>query len=111
VDKRNDGRYENTKSHGKNYDSKNMMHVFRLLEMAIEIGKEKKVNVKRANRDFLLDIKAGKYEYEDLLKMADEKQVEMELAFEKSELPDEPDLAMINNLTYRLRDKFYKDKE
>jgi len=31
VEKRNDQRYENTKSHGKNYDSKNMMHTFRLL--------------------------------------------------------------------------------
>lgn len=111
VDKRNDDRYENTKSHGKNYDSKNMMHVFRLLEMAIEIGKEKKVNVKRPNRDFLLDIKAGKFEYDDLLKMADEKQSEMELAFENSTLPNEPDLAMINDLTYRLRDKFYNDKK
>ncbi|TCO02188.1 DNA polymerase beta superfamily protein [Natronoflexus pectinivorans] len=111
VDKRNDKRYENTKSHGKNYDAKNMMHVFRLLEMAIEIGKEKKVNVKRPNRDFLLEIKSGKFEYEELLKMADLKQEEMELAFEKSELPTEPDLAMINNLTYRLRDRFYKDKK
>ena len=111
VDKRNDDRYENTKSHGKNYDSKNMMHVFRLLEMAIEIGKEKKVNVKRPNRDFLLDIKAGKFDYGDLLKMSDEKQAEMELVFENSELPNEPDFALINDLTYRLRDKFYKDKE
>jgi len=111
VEKRNDARYENTKSHGKNYDSKNIMHVFRLLEMAIEIGKEKKVNVKRPNRDFLLDIKAGKFEYDDLLKMSDEKQVEMELAFKNSGLPYEPDLVMINDLTFRLRDKFYKDKE
>jgi hypothetical protein len=111
VDKRNDERYENTKSHGKNYDAKNMMHVFRLLEMAIEIGREKKVNVKRPNREFLLEIKSGKFEYEELLKMADLKQEEMEMAFENSTLPDEPDLAMINDLTYRLRDKFYKDKE
>lgn len=111
VEKRNDERYENTKSHGKNYDAKNMMHVFRLLEMAIEIGKEKKVNVKRSNRDFLLEIKSGKFEYEELLKMADIKQEEMELAFENSELPDEPDLVMINNLTYRLRERFYKDNE
>ena len=111
VDKRNDDRYENTKSHGKNYDSKNMMHVFRLLEMAIEIGNEKKVNVKRPNRDFLLDIKAGKFEYEELLKMADIKQTEMETAFENSSLPDRPDLELINDLTYRLRDKFYNDRE
>lgn len=111
VDKRNDDRYENTKSHGKNYDAKNMMHVFRLLEMAIEIGKEQKVNVKRPNRDFLLEIKAGRFEYEELTKMAEVKQTEMELAFKNSTLPDEPDLALINDLTYRLRDKFYKDKE
>jgi uncharacterized protein len=88
-----------------------MMHVFRLLEMAIEIGKERKINVKRPNRDFLLEIKSGSFEYEELLKMADKKQEEMELAFENSTLPDVPDLAMINDLTYRLRDKFYKDKE
>lgn len=111
VDKRNDDRYENTKSHGKNYDAKNMMHVFRLLEVAIEIGKEKKVNVKRPNRDFLLDIKAGKFEYEELLKMADLKQTEMESAFEQSSLPETPDMELINDLIYRLRDKFYKDKE
>jgi hypothetical protein len=111
VDKRNDQRYENTKSHGKNYDSKNMMHVFRLLEMAIEIGKERQVNVKRPNRNFLLDIKSGKYEYEELLKMADLKQAEMESAFNQSSLPEKPDLKLINELTYKLRDKFYCDRE
>ncbi len=107
VEKRNEARYENTKSHGKNYDSKNMMHVFRLLEMAIEIGKENKVNVKRPNRDFLLGIKKGKFEYTELLKMAGEKQAAMEAAFENSSLPDKPDLSLINDLTYRLRDRFY----
>ncbi len=111
VENRNDDRYENTKSHGKNYDAKNMLHVFRLLEMAIEIGKEKKVNVQRPNRDFLLDIKAGKFEYEDLLQLADEKQLEMESAFENSTLPNEPDLDYINHLTFRLRDKFYNENE
>lgn len=111
VDKRNDERYENTMSHGKKYDAKNMMHVFRLLEMAIEIGKEKKVYVKRPNRDFLLDIKSGKFEYDELLKMADLKKEEMELVFENSDLPNEPDLAKINELTYRLRNRFYNDKD
>ena len=107
VDKRNQDRYENTKKGGKNYDSKNMMHVFRLLDMAIEIGREGRVNVIRPNRDFLLDIKLGKFEYEELLKIAEEKQIEMDLAFKNSSLPNEPDLIMINKLTYQLRDKFY----
>lgn len=109
VKVRNEERYQSTESHGKNYDAKNMMHVFRLLEMAIEIGLEHKVNVKRPNRTFLLDIKSGKYEYEDLLLMADQKQTEMELAFEKSDLPASPNKQLINELTYKLRNKFYKD--
>ena len=107
VDKRNEKRYENTKSHGKNYDSKNMMHVFRLLEMAIEIAKERKVNVRRPDRDFLLDVKAGKFEYEELLELADVDYNEMEHAFKCSSLPDRPDMAVIDELTYKLRDKFY----
>ena len=45
VEKRNDERYNTTMSHGKNYDSKNMMHVFRLLLMAKEIATEGKVNI------------------------------------------------------------------
>ena len=36
--KRNPSRYESTLSHGKNYDAKNMMHTFRLLNMAEEIA-------------------------------------------------------------------------
>lgn len=107
VNKRNDSRYENTMKHGKKYDAKNMMHTFRLLEMAIEIGKEHKVNVKRPNRDFLLGIKSGKYEYDELLNMAEEKQLEMEKAFENSKLPEKTDLQLINDLAYRLREKFY----
>jgi len=109
VDKRNEIRYQNTQSHGKNYDAKNMMHVFRLLDMAIEIGKEKKINVKRANRDFLLQIKKGDFEYDELLKMAEKKQDEMEEAFNNSNLPDCPDMAVINQLAYSIREKLYSE--
>lgn len=107
VEKRNEKRYENTITHGKNYDSKNMMHTFRLLNMAIEIANEKKINVKRNDRDFLLDIKAGKFEYDELLNLAKQKQNEMEIAFEKSDLPEKPDFEYINQITFELREKFY----
>lgn len=108
VANRNDSRYENTKIHGKSYDTKNMMHVFRLLQMGIEIGRENKINVKRPDREFLLDIKAGKFEYDQLLKMAEEKQKEMEASFKTSRLPEKPDIKVINQLVAQLRDKFYK---
>lgn len=111
VERRNETRYANTLGHGKNYDAKNMMHVFRLLEMAIEIGKQGRVNVRRPDRDFLLEIKAGRYEYEELLNMADKKRKEMEEAFENSALPVNPDIDLINHMTYSLRDKFYKEFE
>ena len=107
VENRNEERYQNTKSHGKNYDAKNMMHTFRLLEMAIEIGLENKVNVKRPNREFLLDVKGGKYEYDDLLEMAEERKMKMEQVFEKSSLPDTPDIEKTNELLSAIRDKFY----
>lgn len=109
VSKRNEERYQNTQSHGKNYDAKNMMHVFRLLEMACEIGREQKINVKRPNREFLLSIKSGKYEYEELLEMSEKLQEEMEIAFNNSSLPDKPDLSYINAMAYVLRKKFYDE--
>jgi predicted nucleotidyltransferase len=107
VEKRNEDRYENTKSSGKNYDSKNMMHTFRLLAMAIEIAKEKQINVKRPDRDFLLSIKSGIFEYDVLLALAKEKQKEMEAAFEASDLPETPNVEWIKTLTFQLREQFY----
>jgi hypothetical protein len=107
VEKRNDTRYENTQSHGKNYDAKNMMHTFRLLQMAIEIANESKINVRRPEREFLLNIKSGKYEYEELLTKSTEKQAEMEEAFKNSTLPEKPDLKILNKLHYELRRELY----
>ncbi|BDD06103.1 DNA polymerase beta superfamily protein [Aureibacter tunicatorum] len=109
VEKRNEVRYENTQSHGKNYDAKNMMHVFRLLDMAIEIGIERKINVKRPNKNFLLDVKSGKFEYNDLMTWANERQMKMEKAFDNSPLPDKPDINLINKLTYQIRNRFYDE--
>lgn len=47
VEERNEERYQNTLEHGKNYDAKNMMHTFRLLDMAEEIASEKSILVKK----------------------------------------------------------------
>jgi predicted nucleotidyltransferase len=107
VDKRNESRYEATKSHGKNYDSKIMLHTFRLLDMAIEIAKHKRVNVHRTNREFLLSIKNGEDEYDELLELAQQKQTEMELAFATSDLQESPNLDVINHLLVKFRKEFY----
>ncbi len=111
VEKRNEERYNTTMSHGKNYDSKNMMHVFRLLLMAKEIATEGKINVHRTDRNFLLDIKQGKFEYDDLLKKAEELKDGLPSLYARSLLPEAPDLIAINKLLVETRDAYYKKLE
>ena len=86
------------------------MRVFRLLDMVIEIGREKIVKVKRPDCDFLLSIKSGKCDYDKLPKMTDDKQTEMEEVFMASTLPDKPNLGEINKITYLIREKLYQEK-
>jgi uncharacterized protein len=107
VKNRNEDRYKTTISHGKNYDSKNMMHTIRLLLMAEDIAQNKTFNVRRPDKDFLLNIKKGKYEYDELIEMAEEKINLINNLFDQSDLPDEPDLNMINNLLIQIRKGFY----
>jgi uncharacterized protein len=107
VEQRNEERYENTVSHGKNYDAKNMMHVFRLLNMAEEIARYKKVNVRRPERDVLLRIRTGERSYEDLLKQADEKIALIHQLFEKSDLPASPNILIAEDSLVSIRNVFY----
>ena len=108
VEKRNEERYKTTVSHGKNYDSKNMMHTFRLLRMAKEIATEKTIHVKRSDRTFLLDIKQGKYEYDELVTWATELKTSLETLYTESSLPERPDLEKINTLLVNIRTDYYQ---
>ncbi|MFM2305463.1 MAG: hypothetical protein RLZZ367_132 [Bacteroidota bacterium] len=108
VDKRNEARYESTLQHGKNYDAKNMMHVFRLLNMAYEIATEKKVNVHRPDREYLLRVRSGEFMYEDLVKLADDKINAIQEAYLHCDLQDMPDKGKVNELLYELMDSIYK---
>ncbi len=109
VAERNPDRYESTAKHGKGYDAKNMMHTFRLLDTALDIAEQGKVIVKRPNRDFLLSVKAGEFEYDELVVMAEEKRQQLTKAFAKSDLPDTPNRGNINRLLVTLRENFYND--
>lgn len=110
VEKRNDARYQNTLTHGKNYDAKNMMHTFRLLDMAEEIARSGEITVRRPNREFLLKIKSGAFEYEELLKIAEERIAGMDVLYSQSGLPESPDMAKINRTLVAVRKKFYREK-
>jgi len=108
VAKRNEDRFNTTMSHGKKYDSKNMMHVFRLLLMAKEIATEGKINVLRNDRDFLLSVKEGKFEYDELVEKAELMKTELTALYQNSNLPDEPDLEKIDKLLIKMREVYYE---
>ena len=107
VEKRNETRYQDNSEHGKGYDAKNMMHTIRLLQVAEEILGEGKLNVKRANREELLSIKKGAFQYDDLLVMADALMLRIETAFEKSPLPDMPDKHRLESVLVQMREELY----
>jgi hypothetical protein len=109
VEQRNDIRFQNTLEHGKNYDTKNMMHTFRLLNMAEEIAVEKQIHVFRKDRDFLFKIKTGEFHYDELVDMANEKIAKIEILYAQSDLPDQPDEAAINALLIKMRECLYSE--
>lgn len=109
VSNRNDTRYENTLEHGKNYDAKNMMHTFRLLDMAIEILEKQEVIVKRPNREELLQIRSGFFTYEELIKKADQKIELLEKAYQNSTLPEFPNVGNLEKALIETRSKFYSE--
>lgn len=108
VDNRNEERFQNTIGHGKNYDAKNMLHTFRLLDMAEEIGRTGKIIVRRPNREFLLEIRAGKFSYEELVDEAERRVERIKTVYASSPLPEMPDLEKINNVLVTIRQEFYR---
>ncbi|MBT1689922.1 DNA polymerase beta superfamily protein [Dawidia soli] len=108
VQTRNEARYENTLNHGRRYDAKNIMHVFRILAMAEEIAREGRVHVRRADRAWLLRIRAGEFLYEDLLKQAEERMQRIGELFQTADLPDVPDIRHAEEVLVNIREEFYR---
>lgn len=106
---RNEERYSHTIENNKNYDSKNMMHLFRMLMTAKDIADLKKVIVKKNEKDrcFLLSIKNGNYTYEEIYKMSTELFKEIKISYDKSNLPDEPNYDKLDSIHSEIRMKLY----
>jgi uncharacterized protein len=108
VEKRNPNRFLETMLHGKGYDGKNLMHCHRLLDMCLEIGEGKGLNVRRPNREQLLQIRRGEYDYDLLIEEAEHKITQIELVYKNSSLPNEVDMNFANDLLLKMRTKFFQ---
>ena len=103
---RNPVRYESNLGH--NYDAKNVMHCMRLVRMAKELAQGKGFNVVWTwDRDYLLDIRNHKFEYEDVMAQLEKEKLEMEEAIKSCTLPEKVDFDKVNDLLYDVRLKYY----
>jgi len=103
VDKRNPVRYNDNISHSQNYDGKNMLHCNRLLDMAIEIGEGKGVNLIRPNREWLLSVKKGLIPYDEIMMTIKEKKDKLEIVYQNTTLPNNIDNSILDQIILKIR--------
>ncbi|MDR2235638.1 MAG: nucleotidyltransferase domain-containing protein [Chryseobacterium sp.] len=108
VAERNEDRYNVNQIHGKNYDSKNMMHTIRLLQSCEQIFKTGTLEIRVTNRDELLDIKAGNQSYESVMQKAENLISSIEHHYSTSDLPDLPDLEKTTDILIEIREQLYR---
>ena len=84
------------------------MHCIRLVRMAKELAQGKGFNVVRdADRQYLLDIRNHKFEYDEVMAQVNKEVEEMEEAMKNSSLQEEIDYDKVNELLIRVRKQFY----
>ncbi len=107
MENRSINRYQINKTHGKGYDTKNMMHTIRLLQMALNIFKEQSLSIEVSNREELLDIKRGKFSYEEIVEKVDVLMTDIQNYALQSNMLEVPNKNKIHKLLVDLRLKLY----
>lgn len=79
----------------------------RLLQEAEEILRDGVLQPRRSNRNELLAIKAGAYEYEQLLNISSQLMEKIELEWLNSKLPETPDSKRIEAILVDIRNELY----
>lgn len=103
-EERNEERHLTNQGHGKNYDSKNMMHLMRLLQMAHNVATSDRIVVRQANTvSWLLNIKKGEFEYDQMIKDAERFTESIKRDFTRSRLKDRPDSKQAKEILLKFR--------
>lgn len=87
------------------YDTKHAMHLIRLLRSGVDILKHGVVPVKREDAQYLLDIRFGKYTYEEVIAESERLTKEVEEISKKSHLRKEPDFDFAKALMLEIYSK------
>lgn len=105
---RNPVRYENNKGH--QFDSKNMCHSIRLMEMGVELAEGKGFNVRRTGDDVkhLLAIRNHEMPYEEIMAEAETLKAKFDEAVKTTKLPESLSHDEVNELLIGARHIAYK---
>lgn len=103
LENRNTQRYVDSKGHNQKVDGKNLLHCRRLLDMAIEIAKEKTINVLRPNAEYLLQIRRGDVALDEIIEKAEADIKGLDELYDTSDLPDTVDMEFVNQLLLDVR--------
>lgn len=103
---RNEARSELEEKFG--YDTKHAMHLVRLLRMGEEILEGRGVIVKRPDADELLEIRNGRFEYEQLIEWAEKKDKYIrETLYQETKLPKKPNIKLAANTIRVIQDWYW----
>ena len=105
---RNPKRYESNLD--KNYDSKNLCHTMRLVHMGYEIATGQGIILDRekaGDKEFLMNIRNHKYEYDELMEFVEKDKVKLDEAIANSTIKEKIDIDLVNDILINIRKKAY----
>lgn len=105
---RNTQRYVDIERHNQKIDGKNMLHCIRLITMGKEIAEGKGLIVRRPEAKYLISIRKGEVNLQELLLQAENLKKEMDSLFLKSTLQDKVDRGYFLKLVTTIRKEYYK---
>lgn len=103
LEQRNTNRYHTNKSHGQVYDSKNLSHCRRLIDIAKEIGETGTFSVRRPNAEYLMSIKRGDMPLDQIIADAEKDIKGLKDIYDNSNLPDDVDKEFAKELLLSIR--------
>jgi len=97
---RNESRWVDQEKGILDYDQKNMMHCVRLIMSSESILRngEPIVRFTGETQQHLMNIRNGKYSYDEIMKEVEERKLQLDELFKTSTIPEHADKEKINNL-------------
>lgn len=106
---RNTQRYVDVEGHGQQIDGKNLLHCMRLIETGLEIAREGKINVRRPNAEYLIGIRKGKHNLQEILSKCTTDMEKLDEEFAKSSLPEKVLEGTVQDILREIRLRHYNE--